>query len=445
MTADEYAAFRGKGRDIDYCGERLANQKLNDDRAATRKDLRPSGGGRDLIDLVIDAIAVSDRPSELLAAHQETVRKIMSKPHNHRRRRLTGLSTCERRHQRAIRLVHALAFDDVTQADHCRQHKVDKADASRMLAHLYEKEPGLREGIDAISACGTAISWQNRQQNKTLLRIVRERGEVRLDYGLNEQIVSAEPYPCQASAPGMARDNLYGGLRYLHLIPDEPYKPDEWWVCAFVCSLFEPPKDNIIIRTPAPYRVRRPLSREVKLKDGSKKTWAVARAVPIEAWAYPAYRSEATDWPDEDRRFLDRALARFMVFSKTPNDALTVYKKVKRKLLGLLTPSRGCPRASVVKGRVECRRIERWPQPMCQPAHSGWALISVRRAIGSRRKAIWSPRSVRKPHGILQAFTRRTWIPWPVKETETLLVKQTEAGMPLYFVRNVTSSTTETI
>ncbi len=63
MDADEYAAFKSKGRKINYCGERLAKQKINDDRAAVRKDLRPlgrgvDGDGLDLIDLVIDAIAV---------------------------------------------------------------------------------------------------------------------------------------------------------------------------------------------------------------------------------------------------------------------------------------------------------------------------------------------------------------------------------------------------
>ena len=41
MDAGEYAAFESKGRKINYCGERLAKQKLNDERAAKRKDLRP--------------------------------------------------------------------------------------------------------------------------------------------------------------------------------------------------------------------------------------------------------------------------------------------------------------------------------------------------------------------------------------------------------------------
>jgi hypothetical protein len=47
MTEREYAGFRSRGGEIDYCVERLAKQKLNDDRYSERKNLRPLGGGSD--------------------------------------------------------------------------------------------------------------------------------------------------------------------------------------------------------------------------------------------------------------------------------------------------------------------------------------------------------------------------------------------------------------
>ena len=92
-----------------------------------------------------------------------------------------------RRHQQAIRLVHALAFDGLNAAEYCRRHGLDKADASRMLAHLYEKEPGLREAIGAISACSTVTSWQNRQQTRKFPK--RERG-LEIVYGFNYRDVA---------------------------------------------------------------------------------------------------------------------------------------------------------------------------------------------------------------------------------------------------------------
>ena len=87
MDPAEYAAFKSKGRNINYCGERLAKQRLNDDRAAVRKDLRPLGRGvdgdsRDLIDVVIDAIVWSTRPAEMLANTQAEILQIMSEPRN---------------------------------------------------------------------------------------------------------------------------------------------------------------------------------------------------------------------------------------------------------------------------------------------------------------------------------------------------------------------------
>jgi hypothetical protein len=308
--------------------------------------------------------------------------------------------------------------------------------ASRLLTHICEKEEGLREALNARSACAAAISWQKVQQTKMLRHRERARKEVKLVYGLNEQIVNTEPYPSQASAPRMARDGAFGGFRYLHLIPDEPREPDEWWMGGFICALFEPPPPTPTIRAPAPYRVRRPLARGVRLKSGRRETWAIARAAESRRGGYPTYRSETTDWHDGDRDFLDRVLARFTV-------------ALKRELLGLLTPIQ--PRRFIA-GIIRESDPEPNDGPMCTPVHSGMVLVAVRRGIlpdielrwslysrgRPARRAIWIKLApFRKPHGLLPAFTRRDWIRWPVKETETLLAKRTEGGMSFYLVRKL--------
>jgi hypothetical protein len=207
----------------------------------------------------------------------------------------------------------------------------------------------------------------------------------------------------------MARDGTLGGFRYLHLVPDEPREPDEWWVGAFICALFEPPPPTPTIRAPAPYRVCRPLSRTVKLKSGRRETWSIARAaVPTHAWAFPPCRPQATDRPESDRDFLDRVRARFTVLHK-------------REMLGLLTPDqRGLAIRSTE--RVICRRmIERSPKPMCQPVHSGRALVAVRRGMLLDKRAIWIKLPpFRRPHGLLPAFTRRDWIYRSVRNCEVL-------------------------
>jgi hypothetical protein len=71
---------------------------------------------------------------------------------------------------------------------------------------------------------------------------------------------------------------------------------------------------------------------------------------------------------------------------------------------------------------IEQRLSEsRWSGPMCNP---------------TRQTPL--PPSPSGPHRLIQPYSKRDWTPWPVKETELLLAKQSEAGMPLYFVKKVT-------
>ena len=143
--------------------------------------------------------------------------------------------------------------------------------------------------LSARSACAAMVSWQNVQQKRMLRYRERAREEVPLVFGLNSvQQIATEPYPSQASTPRKVRDGELGGYRYLHLIPDEPHELDDWWVSAFLCALFEP-QQTVTVRAPAPYRARRPLSRSVRVRAGRRETWSIARAVPIETWAYQPY------------------------------------------------------------------------------------------------------------------------------------------------------------
>jgi hypothetical protein len=191
FTDQEIANFRQRGGGIDYCPKRLAKQDLNDQRAAERKDIRPFGRGLDghpldVIDIAIDACASAWDADKYMASHRATVQQILDQPRNARRRKLAGMPSKHRRHQKALRLVHALAFDRVMLADYCRQHKLDKADASRMLAHLYEKESGLADAIGAISACAAGIFWQNRQQKSKVASTregAREASQTRVRVG----------------------------------------------------------------------------------------------------------------------------------------------------------------------------------------------------------------------------------------------------------------------
>ena len=425
MDPAEYAAFKSKGRNINYCGERLAKQRLNDDRAAVRKDLRPLGRGvdgdsRDLIDVVIDAIVWSTRPAEMLANTQAEILQIMSEPRNRKYKQTPGMSKMHQLHQRDIRLVHALAFKGITQAEHCRRTGMKPHDASRSLARIGEKEPGLLDAMNAINACAATISWQKVQRNRMLRRRERDRKEVKLVYGLNEQTRDMETYPSQAS---FGRMSLSGGRsQILSHTQEEPAEPDPWFAFEFLGAVFGEPPARIAIRVPAPYRIRRPLSRSLALTNGGRRVYRVARAVPIETWAWPIYQSKATPWPQADSAFLDRLSAELRIaIAEDEYDSLVSNRKRKKAMLGVRAPDQ--PLRLIRTGE-----IVKWRK----------------RAGNAKRMCIW-PRfaplpATRRPHGFVAPFTKRAWIHWPAKDTETLLTTRVSEGPRLYFVRPVNRS-----
>ena len=159
MRDCEYADFLARGGKIDLGEKRFEWQRRSDRQHEKNQRRHP------LTETVLDCLARWSS-SEYLEGHRATVRSILEKPRNQRRRKLSGISTKLRRHQQALRLVHAIAFEGLTAAEYCRLHELDKADASRMLKYLYEKELGLADAMGAISSCAAMTSWQNRQENR---------------------------------------------------------------------------------------------------------------------------------------------------------------------------------------------------------------------------------------------------------------------------------------
>ena len=142
----------------------------------------------------------------------------------------------------------------------------------------------------------------------------RERGrkEVKLVYGLNEQTSRHG----DVSKSSIVRTHEFVGRKVSDTKPntqEEPAEPDPWFAFEFLGALFGEPPARIAIRAPAPYRIRRPLSRYLALKSGGRRVDSVARAVPIETWAWPIFRSEATHWPQADTVFLDRLPAQLNI------------------------------------------------------------------------------------------------------------------------------------
>jgi hypothetical protein len=91
-----------------------ADKQLVYDRAHEER-----AGRHPLFDIVVDVVAAWDC-SKYIGRHRRAVRGILGLERNARRRKLEGLSTLARRHQQAIRLVHALAFDGLNAAEYCR-------------------------------------------------------------------------------------------------------------------------------------------------------------------------------------------------------------------------------------------------------------------------------------------------------------------------------------
>ena len=159
MRDCEYADFVTRGGKIDLGEKRFEWQRRSDRQHEKNQRRHP------LTETVLDCLARWSS-SEYLDRHRATVRSILEKSRNQRRRKLSGISTKLRGHQQALRLIHAIAFEGLTAAEYCQQHELDPADASRMLDHLYKKEFGLADAIGAISACAAMTSWQNRQENR---------------------------------------------------------------------------------------------------------------------------------------------------------------------------------------------------------------------------------------------------------------------------------------
>jgi hypothetical protein len=441
MTAAEFAEFRRKGRKINYGEARMAKQLLNDQRHEERQKRHP------LIDIVIDVVASWDS-SDYLEQRRRSVRIILAKSSNERRRKLAGMSTKQRRHQQSIRLVRALAFDGITQAEYCRRHKLDPADASRMLAHLCDKEPGLADAIDAISACAKLVSRQNRQQTQ---KFRNKREGVRIVYGHDYQGVEDEGWLSEVPNSGIRSyrtgrfkpistkhgdliDSKWWTLKWNppkepQILVQEPFrpfdlhKPETWRELEFAAvdwnALHEPLR--AVERYDVPlcdglFDRYREISRKVLLKNGKSVTFKpIARAIPISDWDtrplgyHPQLWYPAPDiwvgWKPTQARYECLAAADGYIPEPTPRSATA--------------------RLTFINGRwcrVERALHERkWTNGvMCNP---------VRR---------WeSPLDI-KPHGSIKPFTRRNWISYPVKDTELLMTKQTEFGLPLYYVRKVT-------
>ena len=422
MTAEEFAEFQRKGRKIDYGDERMDKQMLNDERHEHRARRDP------LMDIVVEVVANWDC-SEYLGRHRKVVRGILALSRNNRRRKLEGLSTIARRHQQTLRLVHALAFDDLNAAEYCRSHKLDKADASRMLAHLYEKEPGLADAINAISACGTVTSRKKRQQIRKFPK--RERG-LKIVYGFDYRDVADDGWLSDVPSTQF-RSVVSGRFKPIEPKPYDPWPerfrpfdlhlPETWRKLGLPTvvwdALYEPMRTVDRYDVPLRYGLfdrYREISRKVRLKNGKCVTWKpIGRATLIWDWDtrplgyYPQHWHPAPDiWIGWDpRRARHQILA--IVSASYPGD----YRH---------------SRAVSVRyeGKGKGIRIERWihelrwvTEPMCRA--SRWNALPP----------------AREPHGLIQPFVHHNWIAVPVKDYEVMTVNNRASG-PLYFVRTVT-------
>jgi hypothetical protein len=440
MTAEEFAAFQAKGGKIDYGAARMDKQILNHIRHEDRVRRHP------LFDIVVDVVAAWDC-SDYLAKHRRVARDILALPRNDRRRKLEGLSTMARRHQRTLRLVHALASDGINTADYCRRHKLDKADASRMLAHLYKKEPGLVDAIGAISACGTVTSWQNRQRKRKFPK--RERG-LEIVYGFNYRDVADDGWLSDVPSTQF-RSVVSGRFKPIAPKPYEPWpepfrafdlhQPDTWCKLGFPAVVWDSFRfklqlhrlpsgtfgftwERAVERYDVPLRYGvfdryREISRKVRLKNGKSATWKpIGRAIPICDWDIRPLGYCPQGWhrlPDVWIGW-DPTQARYETLAIVSNSYPGDYRH-----------SRTVSGRRKLPGKVIFVRIERWiheakweKRPMCNPVHSGQVLVAAKRGIlpdvelrwalycraVPARRADWIKLPpIRKPHGLLPPFT----------------------------------------
>ena len=90
------------------------------------------------------------------------VKAFLDKPANTIHKNRTR-SKMQERHQKALRLLHAITLGGERRVDYCTAQGIDLADANRMLEHLCSKDQELRCAVDFISAHGTGTSCENRQ------------------------------------------------------------------------------------------------------------------------------------------------------------------------------------------------------------------------------------------------------------------------------------------
>ena len=444
MTAEEFAEFQRKGCKINYGDERMDKQILNDIRHEDRARRHP------LMDIVIEVVAKWDC-SEYLGRNRRAVRDILALSRNDRRRKLEGLSTKARRHQQTLRLAHALVFDDLNAAEYCRRHKLDKADASRMLQHLYEKEPGLADAIGAISACATVTFWQFRQRQQ-LFRNKERRPRIVYGWEYRESTDNGELCDYAGSIRSIVNGRFKPSALLRDVLYDEPsepldlHRPATWtrrwtWThwdrepVGFWDALYEPMRAIELYDVPLRYGVfdrYREISRNVRLKNGKCATWKpIGRATLIWDWDtrplgyYPQRWHPAPDiwigWDPTQARYQTFAI----VADSYPGDY------------------RGSRTVSVrYEGKGRFIRLERWIHEL------RWSAVTM---CNSPRWIALPP--FREPHGLITPFTRPNWIPVPVKDYETAVVQHYEVNemmniknreinkktsIPIYLVRKVT-------
>ena len=331
LTEGEFAEFRRKGGEINRCEARarlIWQQKLDERHEKLQRRNK-------LFKLIVDVVAAWD-PAAYLAQHRKIVRDTLALSRNARRRKLSGLSPAAGRHQAAIRLLHALVFDGLSQAEYCRRHHIDRASASRMLARLCKKEPGLRDSISAIRACVAMVSRLYRQQqvmfrnreravaelNKLCAALTPSSSAAEFDavlrkmnkvegghlrrfwpkYGWNFEDVADYGYLTDFAA-GRMRSASSGRFRPTALLRDEPFAPFDlhlpgtwnellaWRELVFAggqyCSmpvscpdwaaLTKPVRPTKRLE-PVPDRYRS-IQHAVRLKNGRRQAWDIARVL----------------------------------------------------------------------------------------------------------------------------------------------------------------------
>jgi len=297
-------AFIKKGGTINRGEARAAKQKLNDERHNERQQRNGY-----LKQIVTEVVAAWD-PLKYLERHRAIVRWILAKPRNRRRQDLTSLSTRAFRRQQTIRIVRAIAFDGLTQAEHCRRTGLDPAEASRMLADLCEEEPGLADTQKVISTCNHFVIWQKRQ-HKQMLHNKREQRTAKVLYGYDySDVVDAGEWLPDYDA-GSIRSIYSGNFKPCAMARDataqrghedtpvlDLHEPETWretqvpkHPLIFAGGRYRTEKLSVVLDWAAIEPMRkatrltslpdryRSISRTVTIKNGGREVWRIARTL----------------------------------------------------------------------------------------------------------------------------------------------------------------------